>query len=64
MNTTILLTACIDPKGMAFTTLQNKEVRLQQYLDALNYYLYNTNLNIVFVENTGYNISGGVQPIH
>lgn len=57
MNTTILLTACIDPKGMAFTALQNKEVRLQQYLNALNYYLHNTNLNIVFVENTGYDIS-------
>ena len=57
MKTTILLTACIDPKGMAFTTLQDKEVRLLQYLNALDYYLHNTNLKIVFVENTGYDIS-------
>lgn len=53
----ILLTACINPNGMSYTVLQNPEERKQQYLNALNFYLNNTSLPIVFVENSGYDIS-------
>lgn len=53
----VLLTACINPNGMAFTVLQDRNVRLQQYKDALDWYLYHIANRIVFVENTGYDIS-------
>lgn len=53
----ILLTACIAPLGMSKTVLQDKNVRLVQYKQALDYYLKKTENKIVFVENTGFDIS-------
>lgn len=57
--TVLLLTSCINPQGMSFTTLQNKKDRLIQYKEALNFYLTKTKYKIVFVENSGYDISNG-----
>ena len=57
----ILLTACINPAGMSKTVLQDKDVRLAQYKRALDYYLKTAENKIVFVENTGYDISDEYQ---
>lgn len=54
---TILLTACVNPNGMSFTLLQNSELRLLHYINALNFYLINTDYKIVIVENTGVDLS-------
>ena len=56
-DSVVLLTACINPNGMAYTALQDKDVRLLQYKDALDWYLAHVKCKIVFVENTGYDIS-------
>ena len=48
----ILLSACVDPKGMSYTYLTDKDVRKQQYKEALNFYLRKTSLPVVFCENT------------
>ena len=56
-KTVILLTACINPGGMSHTKLQTPSERLQQYRQALDWYLENTTPKIVFVENTGYDLS-------
>ncbi len=48
----ILLTACINPNGMSFTAIQNVQTRLDQYKEALNWYLKNTKEKIVFAENS------------
>ncbi|MGE8427226.1 MAG: hypothetical protein ACN6O7_05095 [Sphingobacterium sp.] len=53
----ILLTGCIDPKGMILTALQNNEDRKLQYVTAIRYYLKETDFPIVFVENSGTDIS-------
>ena len=53
----ILLTACVNPNGMIFTALQDSNERQRQYEDALNYYLTQTGVTIVFVENTGCDFS-------
>ncbi|MES2458559.1 MAG: hypothetical protein V4594_23600 [Bacteroidota bacterium] len=53
----ILLTGCINPMGMTFTKLQNPEVRREQYIEAIKFYLTTTDNNIVFVENSGVDIS-------
>ena len=53
----LFLTACVNPKGMAYTKLSNPEIRLQQYKDALNWYLENTDMKILLVENSGYDFS-------
>ena len=53
----ILLTGCINPKGMAFTTLSNQEERKAQYIKAIQYYLTKTSFKIVFSENSGTDIS-------
>lgn len=53
----LLLTACINPKGMSKTALQDKDKRLAQYKTALDWYLQNTNVRIVFIENTNFDIS-------
>lgn len=57
-NIVILLTACINPGGMSHTVLQAPEIRKQQYISAIRYYLENTQIPIVFVENTNTDISG------
>ena len=54
----ILLTACVNPNGMQQTALQDVNSRLQQYKEALNYYLKVTCVPIIFVENTGTDFSG------
>ena len=48
----ILLTACVNPGGMPFTVLNDTSERLRQYRDALDFYLRETTLPIVFCENT------------
>lgn len=57
MENLIFLTACVNPKGMAYTKLSNPEIRLQQYKDALDWYLENTTMKILLVENSGYDFS-------
>lgn len=59
MNTkvVILLTGCVNPNGMIFTELSDVNVRLKQYLQAINFYLLHTSCPIVFVENSNFEIS-------
>lgn len=57
MKTCILLTACISPNGMAQTALQDMTQRQTQYLKAIRFYLQKTGLPVVFVENSGHDIS-------
>jgi len=53
----ILLTGCINPDGMSYTKLQNKETRKSHYLEAINFYLMKTTSKVLFVENSGTDIS-------
>ena len=53
----ILLTGCINPNGMILTSLNDKEIRKQQYVDAIKFYLSHTKYPIVFAENSGTDIS-------
>jgi hypothetical protein len=57
MKTVILLTGCINPNGMSYTSLNNIEEREVQYVNAIRHYLKNTNYPVVFVENSGTDIS-------
>ena len=56
-RTCILLTACVNPSGMSHTVLQNPDIRAEQYKQALDFYLRETDLPIVFCENTMYDMS-------
>ena len=56
-NAIILLTACINPNGMLFTEINDSDLRLRQYMLALDFYLSETMLKIVFCENSGFDIS-------
>lgn len=49
----ILMTACVCPNGTAYTALQDPQIRKKQYLDAIDFYLRETDLDIVFCENSG-----------
>lgn len=57
MAVCILLTACINPNGMSQTVLQDSVLRRKQYVESLSFYLKNTNLPIIFVENSGEDLS-------
>lgn len=57
MKVVILLTGCINPDGMTYTFLDDKEKRKEQYVNAIRFYLSNTHYPIVFVENSGTDIS-------
>lgn len=56
-QTILFLTACINPKGMGYTALQDKEIRMQQYLDAIRFYIETSTFRILVVENTGVDLS-------
>lgn len=56
-NVLILLTGCINPGGMIYTKLQNPEIRKAQYLEAIKFYLKETTNKILFIENSGTDIS-------
>lgn len=60
-DSVLLLTACINPNGMPETAIQDSDVRLSQYLTALEFYLHTTDFKIVFVENSGYDLSANFQ---
>ena len=62
-NCVILLTATVNPKGTANTSLQNVESRLCQYSNALTFYLQHTTLKIVLCENSGYNWNKQIVPL-
>ena len=53
----LFMTACINPNGMSNTALQNVEERKRQYIHAIEYYLHHTDFQILFVENSGYDLS-------
>lgn len=57
MKIVILLTACINPNGMPYTVINSVEERRSQYIKALDFYLNNTKLPIVFCENSNADIS-------
>lgn len=61
MNAILFLTACVNPSGMAFTKLNNPEVRVRQYKEALDWYLENTEFHILLVENSNYDFSKDYQ---
>lgn len=48
----ILLTGSINPKGMIYTAITDTEIRKQQYIKAIRFYLQHTSVPIVFCENT------------
>jgi len=56
-NLLLFLTACINPKGMAFTSLQDASLRQKHYVNSLKFYLDKTDVPILFVENSGSDIS-------
>ena len=49
----ILLTACVNPDNMSFTELQNPQVRKEQYLQAVEYYVKRTRYKLVICNNSG-----------
>lgn len=62
MRQIIFLTGCIDPKGMSYTALNNPNVRRRQYVEAITWYLQSTDFPILFVENSGTDISTEFTP--
>lgn len=52
-NIVLLLTSCINPGGMKYTVLQDKEERKKQYIKSVKFYLENTGYRIVFCDNSG-----------
>ena len=55
MSATIILTSTVNVNtSKSFIHQVNKEERLTAYLKSIKQWLYNTNLNIVLVENSGY----------
>lgn len=57
MKAVILLTGCINPNGMPFTQLTDTSDRQKQYVDAIHYYINNTDCKIVFCENSNTDIN-------
>ena len=53
----IFLTGCVNPKGMSKTVLQDPQKRKQQYIDAIRFYISQTTLKILFVDNSNTDLS-------
>lgn len=56
-NQLIFLTGCINPENMSYTKLNNLDLRKKHYILAIKFYLTHTTLPILFVENSGIDIS-------
>tara|TARA_B100000929_G_scaffold288090_1_gene275893 strand:- start:180 stop:929 length:750 start_codon:yes stop_codon:yes gene_type:complete len=48
----LLLTGNITPNSISNITIKDPELRRQQYIEAIDFYLRNTDFKIVFVENS------------
>jgi len=57
MDILLLLTGCIIPNCNDILKIKDVEIRKQQYITSINWYLSNTNYKIVFCENSGTDIS-------
>lgn len=57
MKVQLLLTACINPNSAESLAVKDASTRKSQYLDALQWYLDNTDYGITFCENSGTPIS-------
>lgn len=55
----LLLTSTINPNGMTYTVLQDRNIRQEQYIKAIHFYLANTPYKIVFCDNSDIDISEG-----
>lgn len=53
--TTIILTTTINVQDVTFLYQVDPNSRIQSYLKSIKKWLYETDLNIVLVENSGYN---------
>lgn len=53
----LLLTSCVNPNGMSYTALQDKETRKKQYLNAIKWYISNTKYKIVVCDNSLFDYS-------
>ena len=53
----LLLTATVNTNNKSFTQLHNKEQRLSQYIETIKYYLALYEQPLVFVENSGEDLS-------
>jgi hypothetical protein len=60
-NILLLLTGCINPNNMSFTVLQDIDIRKNQYIAAIRFYLNSSKCRILFVENSGNDISNYFQ---
>lgn len=63
-NVVLLLTGCINPNGMSCTKVSDVETRLKQYLKALKYYTQRLDCQIVFVENSNFDITPYFERFH
>lgn len=57
MRIQLLLTACIKPNSTDALAIRDAFTRKGQYLEAIQWYLDNTNFGITFCENSGTAIS-------
>ena len=48
----ILLTGTINPNTQDILSIKDPEVRKKQYIEAISFYLKETNFNIIFAENS------------
>jgi hypothetical protein len=54
-NISVLLTSCVmPPQDMTRLVITNSNERLEQYLEAIKFYINNTNYNIVVVDNSNF----------
>lgn len=60
----LLLTGTVNPGQMALTQLQDPAVRRAQYVTTINYWLGETDLPLVFVENSGSDLSTSIDKRH
>ena len=60
MEVILLLTACIKPNVTDYIAIPNYTERKNMYIDAINWYIRNTNFKIIFVENSGKTIKENI----
>jgi hypothetical protein len=57
MKTAILITSTVNPNGMINLNLSNPGERLEQYIKSVNFYIDNTDFDVIVCDNSNYDYS-------
>lgn len=61
-NIVLILTGTVDPGSMIYTRLKDPIIRRTHYINSIRWWIHNSQLPIIFIENSNTDLSADLQP--